>query len=531
YYTDQLGEVLLRISSDFIQIIDSLPDATFAIDSKGKVIAWNSIISEMTGISPKDILGKGEYEYAIPFHGMRRPMLIDFAIRPDKKYEADYLNFIRNSYGVSGEYEFHLMNNQRMYLKGKACPFYDQDKNIIGAVETMQDCSRFKEIEKTLRESAHKFKILSEESLIGLYIYEPRERTFLYVNPALASIFEREPDELIHNKDIERFVHADDLLKIQEYIEESSKGEPASTQQLFRIVTRKGDLKHIETTALPGLYNGKTVCIGTFQDITERKKIEEELLHNREYLEKIIEATASNINILEDQRRKIEMLAYSGQVAARVAHEINNPLAGIKNSFLLIKEAVSPDHPYHHYAELIEKEINRLASITKQMFGLFNPEHIPGKKFEFNDLIKDILIFLESTRRELDVSIITPSTQISIDQIPESLLRQILYNLLINALEASKPGGEIIIHAAIENAGMVFSISDNGHGIPDEIKPYIFDPFFSTKKGEKKGLGLGLSITKKLIEEWNGTMSLETKPGFGTKLIIFLPKKDHKRLE
>lgn len=522
YYNNQPDRSLFDIKG--VQVIDSLPDAAFAIDRRGCVVAWNPMISNMTGVAAKDIVCKNNLEYSVAFYGEKRPILIDLVIKPDKDIEDTYPHFSRDKFGVTGENEFQSHGNQKKHLCGRASPILDPGGCIIGAIEIIRDYTSVRETEKYLKENELRFRIMSEKSPIGIYMYDHHDKSFLYANPALASILECESDTFIVTDEIECRIHPDDLPKIREFMETGTPEETPSAHHVIRIITRNGDIKYLETAIRPVLYKGIKVSIGTCQNITERINIQNGLTTNEEHLEKIIEENTHTIHMLEDQKKKIEMYAYSGQIAAHIAHEINNPLAGIKNSMLLIKEAVPPDHPNHHYVELVENEINRLSTITKQMFGLYNPGHISKKEFNLKDLINDIVALLESSRREHNVNIIVSAEAICIDHIPESLLRQTLYNIIINAIDASEMGKDIIINAGADpSGGITISVTDHGQGIPDDVKPYVFTPFFSTKKGDQNGLGLGLAITKKIIDELCGTLSFVTTPGHGTTFTIFLP--------
>ena len=107
---------------DFVQlarIIDFIPDATLAIDIKGKVVAWNKAMESLTGIEAIDILGKGDYEYALPFYNCRRPILVDLVLRPDAKIEAKYKNLQRDGTSISGEAQISSFRNGGSYTWGK----------------------------------------------------------------------------------------------------------------------------------------------------------------------------------------------------------------------------------------------------------------------------------------------------------------------------------------------------------------------------------------------------------------------------
>jgi hypothetical protein len=266
----------------------------------------------------------------------------------------------------------------------------------------------------------------------------------------------------------------------------------------------------------------------SIRDITERKRAEEELKKHEERLEELVKERTKRIRELEGQRAEIEKWAGMGQMAAQIAHEINNPLAGIKNSFSLVKDAVPEDHPYYKYVDRIDNEINRIARIVRQMFDLYRPEHEIKKEFSVDKTIYEVVALLEAAWRENNITIEMDSKPITMEM-PEGLLRQVLYNISVNAIEASPRGGVVKIMTEVDNKILTLSISDQGVGIPLEIHSRIFEPFFTSKDGSRKGLGLGLAVSKDIVKKLGGHIDFESEPGKGTLFRIILPLKSGER--
>jgi len=133
-------------------IIDFLPDATFTIDTEGRVISWNQAIEQMTGIWAEEILGKGNYEYSLPFYGKRKPMLIDLVNASETEIRTYYTKFKRNGQVITAENEVTVRGNP-IIIWGKAVPLYDNKGNSVGAIETIRDVTDFREAQKKLRKS------------------------------------------------------------------------------------------------------------------------------------------------------------------------------------------------------------------------------------------------------------------------------------------------------------------------------------------------------------------------------------------
>lgn len=265
-----------------------------------------------------------------------------------------------------------------------------------------------------------------------------------------------------------------------------------------------------------------------FSDISELKKMQEEIRRHNEDLEALISERTTQIQELERQRSESEKLVAAGQMAARIAHEINNPLAGIKNSFRLIRDAIPKDHPHYGYVERIEKEINRIAHIVRQMFDLYRSRETEPEQISVLETIDDVVAMLEGSLRKYGakVEIDTGNSPLRIT-FQENLLRQLLFNIVENAIEASPEDGTIKITACCEEKGLVMTVSDQGKGIPEDIGPQIFKPFFTTKNYLKEsGLGLGLPVCKNIVEALGGTIDFKSQVNRGTVFQIFLPLKE-----
>ena len=165
-------------------IINFLPDATFAIDRGGRVISWNRAIEEMTGIPADEILGKGDHEYAIPFYGERRPILIDLIFSPHEEIQERYSHIIQDGTMLAAETSLPRPQGKPRVLWGKASPLYDDDGQIIGAIEAIRDITDRKKTEEALRESEAKFREMAD--MMPQIIYETDEKGILTYANAIA---------------------------------------------------------------------------------------------------------------------------------------------------------------------------------------------------------------------------------------------------------------------------------------------------------------------------------------------------------
>ncbi|MGD0953931.1 MAG: PAS domain S-box protein, partial [Methanotrichaceae archaeon] len=160
----KLIEEELRSSQRILaDIINFLPDATMVIDRQGRVIAWNQVIETMTGVNAKDIMGKGNYEYAIPFYGIRRPILIDLVLLPQEDFEKSYAQFERRDGILFGEAYMPNMKRGETYLSASAAILYDHDGNVYGAIESIRDITDRKKTEEQKRIAEEELKKAHDE--------------------------------------------------------------------------------------------------------------------------------------------------------------------------------------------------------------------------------------------------------------------------------------------------------------------------------------------------------------------------------
>lgn len=244
-------------------------------------------------------------------------------------------------------------------------------------------------------------------------------------------------------------------------------------------------------------------------------------------LEEEVDLRTSRIRELEQRRMEVEKLVAVAQVAAGVAHEINNPLAGIRNAFHLIKGAIPESHPRASYVGRIEKEIDRISGIIKRMYQLYQPDPAVLRAVNLVELLQDVSLMVDPVLKGHDSElIIRTQSSLPLMRLPARDVTQVLCNLVQNAVQASERSQPIQLSAEWDGQSIRLTVTDQAEGISDDILPRIFDPFFTTKSvSGEGGLGLGLSVSRSLIEALGGRIDVQTQESVGTTFTVCIPQR------
>jgi signal transduction histidine kinase len=232
---------------------------------------------------------------------------------------------------------------------------------------------------------------------------------------------------------------------------------------------------------------------------------------------------------LEEQLSAAQKLSALGQLSASLAHEIKNPLSSIKGTAEILLDEFPKDHPKREFVEILLKETTRLNSTVEEVLQ-FSRRGVQGREKEnmetepLSQVIDRVTSLLASQLRKKSIRLTVTGweTGKAFFVVGEKL-SQVFLNIILNAIDATPPRGEIIVETMKHAAGYRVLVKDTGSGIPDKLKDKIFDPFYSTKEG---GTGLGLSISKKIIESYGGTLTQSDSEGGGACFAIFLPEQN-----
>jgi signal transduction histidine kinase len=226
----------------------------------------------------------------------------------------------------------------------------------------------------------------------------------------------------------------------------------------------------------------------------------------------------------ESLLRRTEKLAAAGRLAATVAHEINNPLEAVSNLLYLALHEQGVPAVSKRYLRMANEELRRVSSIVSQTLGFYRESGV-SQPVELQALVDDVLMLYQ---RKLDARQIrvTRSMESAVVEGVPGELRQVVANLLSNAIDAMEPYGVLAIELHRHRDEVRLSISDTGHGIATPLLDRIFEPFFTTKKDV--GTGLGLWVSKGIVEKHQGRLevvSSQHEEDHGTAFIMTLPRR------
>lgn len=265
-------------------------------------------------------------------------------------------------------------------------------------------------------------------------------------------------------------------------------------------------------------------AIETLQDITDRKRMEEEVKESQKILEERIEERTEQLQITYDQLLHAEKMSAVGKLAASIAHEFGNPIIGISNYLKGLKKTAAMNHDDLEFIDLAVAECQRVRDLISNLQDFNRPTTGTMTPMDVHKAINDMLLFCKKNLKEKRIVIIKryahklPKIEAVSDQI-----KQVILNCLNNAAESiTDSNGTITISTEVVANTILLHISDTGKGIKQSDLMHIFEPFFSTKPAVE-GTGLGLSVSYGIIKKHSGDIKVTQTDSNGTTITITLP--------
>jgi len=392
-------------------------------------------------------------------------------------------------------------------------------KGLIEVIST-SGLKKLQEINarKRIEESEKHANTILQKMLDGFWMLDVESGRILDVNPAMCTLLGYSRDELLGMSVAD--VEADDspeviIRRIEQTIKEGS---------LFfesRMRRKDGGIVNLDisVTHLPE----RNLLFGFHRNVTERVQAEQKIRQLNASLEQRVEERTQALNDAHESLVHQEKLAVLGRVAGSMGHELRNPLGVISNAVYFLKMTqADADEKIKEYLSIIERQTNISEKIITDLLDFARIESAQRESILVPDLIRQTLKRFpapESTRVELVLPADLPRAYAD----PRHIV-QVLGNLVLNAYQtlASTKDGNLVISAEARDGMIRIAVQDTGAGISPENAEKIFEPLFTTKT---KGIGLGLAVSKKLIEANGGRIEVESKVGAGSTFYVYLPQR------
>ena len=513
------AEALRGSQRQLADIVEFLPDATLVINNEGTVIAWNRAMEVMSGVSKNQMIGKGDFEYSLPFFGSRRPILIDLVSASEEK-KREYHDSVSTVGGVIAieTYAPEAHGGSGAYLWVLATALFDEQGNVTGAIESIRDITKRKLAEIALRESEERFSRFFRSAPVGTSISRLSDGQFVDANDAFLGLFGYSHEEVVGQNPLKlkTWANPEDRAKMVEILHQQGRIRNFETQ----CRKKSGKIMEVLVSAEVMEVAGQQYILGLTHDITvhKRAKVEKEKLEAQLF-----------------QAQKMEAV---GRLAGGVAHDFNNMLGVIiGRAEMALKTDVATEDLQDNLQEILKAGL-RSADLTRQLLAFARKQTAAPKTLDLNDAISSMLKILRRLIGEDIQMFWVPGPDLWNVKIDPSQMDQILVNLVVNARDAISGVGainlqteNIVIDDSNRDDHLEFIpgdyvhliLSDTGEGMSKEVCDKIFEPFFTTKE-VGKGTGLGLSTVYGIVKQNDGFIYVASEPGKGTKFKIYLPR-------
>jgi PAS domain S-box-containing protein len=489
-------------------VLDTLPVGVWVTDRNGTILMGNAAGENIwAGIRYVGIDRYCEYK----------------AWRPDtgKRIESEEWAIARaiktGETIIDEEIDIECFDGTHRTILNSAAPLLDDDRRVLGAICVNQDITERKRAEKALRQSEEQFRAMFETASIGMAQADVHTGQWLRVNDRLCAITGYAAEELFRLR-LSEITYPEDRERDWEAFERVVRGDAPDYRMEKRYVRKDGTLVwvNVNMTVIRDADGQPLRTMATIEDISDRKRLEQERIE------------------LEAQLRQQQKLEAIGTLASGVAHEINNPIAGIMNYAQLIVDKVEPKSQAAEYAGEIVHETERVATIVRNLLQFARQETQTHSPARLADIVGQTLSLLRAVLRRDQITLtVDVPADLPLLTCRSQQLQQVLMNLLTNARDALNeryPGyhADKTIQVRVrpfETGGrrwLRITVADQGNGIPAAVRERIFDPFFTTKPRDQ-GTGLGLSISHGIVKDHHGVLHFETEMGVGTRFHMDLP--------
>ena len=508
-------------------LIDSIPDAIFFKDMQKRHILVNKAVERITVLKREHILGKTS-EQILP------PDLAEMCRKSDQEV-------IKRRESIRIEDSITDKKGETIFLDTIKTPIFDKQGNMTGIVGIRRDITERKLAEEKLIESENMFRGIFDNAMDGILIVDIETKKFLKGNRIICEMLGYSGDEMKNISVLDIYPEKDLPFVIEQFEKLSTKKIAAALD--IPVKRKDGSIFYADIGSSYATINGREYLIGVFRDTTESRQVGEIIKQlNEDLTGRLLQLEEAKILAEAATKAKSEFLA-------NMSHELTTPLNSIIGFSQILQDRL--------YGDLNEKQTEYISDILKSgvhLLGLLTDMLDISKldtgtgelkkiRFLLKDLLKTMTIFFKEKSMEKSILLrfeIAPEAEIEIEA-DLSLMKQIMFNLLDNALKYTPDGGSVSVQARLVNSEKLstddyslttdrtfveISVVDTGIGIKQEDIPHLFQVFTQLESPYTKkyaGTGLGLALTKKLVELHGGKIWAESEYGKGSRFTFVIP--------
>jgi len=507
------AEERIRASEErYRSLVELAPDSIMTFDLKGVITSCNTASTRISGYSKDELVGKHFTKIGV------------IRSRDIFKYLKMLASTMRGK--VPEPFEVVYRRKDGTFAVGEVrVSLMREGGKTVGIQAIMRDVTERKQMEEALAHERDFLHALMDNIPDAIYFKDAASH-FTRINRAEAELLGlKDPGEAVGKTDFDFFTpeHARDAYGDEKEIVRT--GQPLLSK-VEKSERPDGYFVWHSTTKVPIRdKDGQVVgTVGISRDITDNKRMEEELRQYSERLEELVEERTRKL-------REAERLATIGKVASMVGHDLRNPLTGISGAAYFLKMKIGPlmDEKLKEMLDLIEKNVEYSNNIINDLAEYSGDIQLKHNETSAKSIIGEALSLVEVPR---NIQVSNKSQDEPKMNVDVTRMKRVFFNLIKNAVEAMPSGGTLTMESRNTDGNVELKFIDTGTGIPEDVLEKLFTPFFTTKS---KGMGLGLSICKRIVEAHEGTISVESIVGKGTTFTVTLPTKpkneEHKKCE
>jgi PAS domain S-box-containing protein len=487
-------------------IFDSITDAILVIDPNDlTIISANKAAADQVKMVVEEIVGKNCHAV---FHNSTSSLEHTEKVCP-------VVDVVKSEQSVTTEHTHYDVEGNERRIETTAYPVKNSKGKIVRVINVYKDITERKKAEDALLDANERWGSLTENTDDVIMIVDS-EGIIQYTNQPVPPYT---PEEVIGTSVYEYIPREQHDIKSESLRKVFEEGK-VDRYEISSFIPDTG-IMWFSTKIIPIKRDGKVMgAIEIVSDITKHKQIEEALKEYSETLEETVEQRTKELREAQEELVRQEKLAVLGQLAGGVGHELRNPLGAIKNAAYFINMALDePEPDVKESLEILERELAKSERIITSLLDFARAKPPSRRKIDVEDIVHEALS-----------RVVMPENVKVVSQLDETLLEiladpdqldLVFGNIILNAIQAMPEGGQLTIKSEEHKPDWVtVSFADTGVGIPEENLGKLFEPLFTTKA---KGIGLGLAITKTMVEAHGGTIEAESTVGEGTTFTVKLP--------